>query len=173
MGSHSNPFGGRQGIALCDTSEFEIHPKTGLSHAVALCVCLGAIMAADERLCNKEPFSYCPFGSNCSKQKQLPGNHDRPKPNSLLTLRNYHQHLDSITLEHSFKVKELDHKTEWQQRFFIPAGSLLWLMQPKSESQSWGEPVFDHKGWLVFWDCDFWGLWAGCCMQGLLALRFI
>lgn len=69
-------------------------------------------MAADERLCNKEPFSYCPFGSNCSKQKQLPGNHDRPKPNSLLTLRNYHQHLDSITLEHSFKVKELDHKTE-------------------------------------------------------------
>lgn len=112
MGPHSNPFGGRQGIALCDTSEFEIHPKTGLSHAVALCVCLGAIMAADERLCNKEPFSYCPFGSNCSKQKQLPGNHDRPKPNSLLTLRNYHQHLDSITLEHSFKVKELDHKTE-------------------------------------------------------------
>lgn len=112
MGSHSNPFGGRQGIALCDTSEFEIHPKTGLSHAVALSVCLRAIMAADERLCNKEPFSHCPFGSNCSKQKQLPGNHDRPKSNTLLTPRNSHQHLDSVTSEHSFKVKELDHKME-------------------------------------------------------------
>lgn len=79
MGSHSSTFGGRQGIALCDTSESEIHPKTGLSHAVVLCVCLGVIMAADERLCNKEPFSYCPFGSDCSKQKKLPGNHNRPE----------------------------------------------------------------------------------------------
>lgn len=78
MGSHRSTFGGRQGIALCHKSRLEIHPKPGLSPAAVLSVCLGAIMAADERLCNKEPFSYCPFGSNCSKQKKLPGNHDRP-----------------------------------------------------------------------------------------------
>lgn len=79
MGSHNSTFGGRQGIALCDTSELEIDPKAGLSHAAVLCVCLRAMMASDERLCNKEPFSYCPFGLDCSKQKKLPGNHDRPK----------------------------------------------------------------------------------------------
>lgn len=136
MGSHSSACGGRQGIALCGTSEFEIHPKTGLSQAAVLCVCLWAIVAADERLCNKEPFSYCPFGLDCSKQKQLPGNHDKPKQ------RNNYQHLDSVTLQYSFKVEEFDHKMEWQQRFFIPTGSLLWLTHPKSESQGWGRTRF-------------------------------
>lgn len=71
MGSHNSTFGGRQGIALCNTSELEINPRIGLSHAAVLCVCLGAIMAADERLCDKEPFIYCPFGWTAQSKRSF------------------------------------------------------------------------------------------------------